>query len=83
MHGLPIEDDFNPLPPSPGNPSHEGTIHSHPKLETRIVGHPNHQNEGEVEVIKEGFLSSNNLPLTNPTGPPLLKVPHLTNAIGQ
>ena len=34
-------------------------------------------------MIEEGFLSSNDLPLTNPIDPPLLEMPHLTNAIGQ
>ena len=83
MQGLPPEDDLNPLPPSRGNSSHKGIVHSHRESETRSIGHPNHQNEGEVEVIEEIFLSSNDLPLTNPTSPPLLEMPHLTNAIGQ
>lgn len=80
MQGLPLEYHFNPLPPSLGNPSHEGTIDSHPESKTRSGGHPNHQTEGKVEVIKEGFILSNDLPLTKPTIPPLLEVPHSTNA---
>ena len=43
---------LNPLPPSRGNPSREGTIHSHPESKTRSVGHPDHQVEGDVEVIE-------------------------------
>ena len=83
MQGIPQEDDFNPLPLSPRNPSHKGTIHSHLETKTSNVSHPDHQTEREVEVIEEGFVSSNDLPLTNPTDPPLLKMPYLTNAIGQ
>ena len=83
MQGLPPKDDFNPLRPSLGNHSHEGTIHSHPESETRSVGHPDHQVEGEVEVIEEGFLSSNDLPLTDPIGPLLLEMHHLTNSVSQ
>ena len=43
------------------------------------VAHLDHQIEGEVEVIEEGFLSSNNPPLTEPVGPPLTKLPSTSN----
>ena len=73
MQGIPLEEDFNSLPTSPRDPSHEVTTQPQIELETRSVDHSEHNVEGEIEVIEEGFLSLNDPPLTNPLGPPLLE----------
>lgn len=82
MQGLPPEEYLNSIPTSPRDPSGKGTVHPQTKLETRSVDHSDHQVEGEIEVIDEGSLSSNDPPLIDPLGPPLLESPPMTNSVG-
>lgn len=74
MQVIPPEEELNSFPPSPGNLSHEGTVHSQPKLET-MSSHLDHLIEGEVELIEEGSLSSNNTPLIKPISPTIVELP--------
>ena len=82
MQGLPFEEYFNSAPASPRDPSQEGVAQPQVEMETRSVDHSQHQVEGEIEVIEQGFLSSNDPPLTDPLGPPLLESPPMTNLVG-
>lgn len=75
MQCLHLEEELNSFPPSLGNLSCEGKILSHPQSET-MSAHLDHHIEGKFEVIEDGFLSSNNPPLTKPIGPPIVKLPY-------
>ena len=81
MQGLPPEYFFNSTLASPRDPSQEGVAQPQIEMETRSVDHFDHQVEGEIKVIEQGFLSSNDPPLTNPLGPPLLESPPMTNSV--
>lgn len=74
MQGLPLEEDYPPFPPSPNNPTHEGSIEESVGFDMDSGDPLNHQ-EGVVETIEEGFLSPANPPLTNPLGPTLAELP--------
>ena len=74
MKCLPPNEELNYFLPSLGYLSHEGTIHAHPESEI-MSAHLDHQIEGKVEVIEEGFLSLRNPPLTKPISPPIVEIP--------
>ena len=82
MQGLPPEEYFNSAPASPRDPSQEGVAQPQTEMETRSVDHSEHQVEGQIEVIEQGFLSSNDPPLTDPLGLSLLESPPMTNSVG-
>ena len=70
MKGLPSKEFFNSASASPRDPSQEGVAQPQIEMETRSVNHFDHQVEGEMEVIEQGFLLSNYPPLIDPLGPP-------------
>ena len=82
MQRLPPEEIFNSTPASPRDPSQEGVDQPQIEMETRSFDHSDHQVEREIKVIEQGFLSSNDPPLTDPLGPPLLESPPMTNLVG-
>ena len=82
MQGLPPKEFFNSSLTSPRDPPSEGVVQPQLDMETRSVDHSDHQVEGEIEIIKQGFLSSNDPPLIDPHGPPLLESSPMTNSVG-
>ena len=82
MQGLPLKEFFNSSPASPRDPPQEGVAQPQLDMDTRSVNHSDHQVEGEIEIIEQGFLSSNDPPLTDPHGPPLLESPPMTTSVG-
>ena len=75
--------DFPIFPPSPNNPSNEGTIDELIDSEVGSVAHPDHQVEGVVKTIEEGFISFVNPLLTDPIGPTLFELPSSTLYLDQ
>ena len=82
MPGSPLEELFNSSPASPRDLAQEGVVQPQLDMETRSVDQSNHQVEGEIEIIEQGFLSSNDLPLIDPHGQPLLESPPMANSVG-
>ena len=79
MKWLPRKEFFNLAPASPRDPPQEGVAQPQLDMETRSANHYDHQVEVEIKIIEQGFLSSNDPPLIDPYGPPLLESPPMTN----
>lgn len=75
MKGLPLEEDLPSFPPSPHNPSNEGTTNEYIDHEVGSIALLYHQLEVVIETLLEGSLSLGNPRLTNPLGPTLIELP--------